>query len=441
MPDHSGELLARLERGDLTAADDVVERYASRLLALARSRLSARIARRIDAEDVVQSTYRSFFVRAQDGQFTAEREGDLWRLLATITLHKLSRQVRHHQAAKRSMNREAVAGDGNAVDLAQLVDREPSAADVVTVAEEVHWLLSQFEPLERQAIELRLQGQTFEEIAAGVGRSERTVRRWLSDAGEILQRRWERESRAPDPEVVRSSMPAPAAVSELVAPLNHADYHLGLLIGSGGVCKVYAAEHRATKQPVAVKVFRKRLRNRPSLVARFVNEAQIVARLNHPRIVRVHGIGRLPDDGYFMVMDFIEGGDLAALAARQPISAAQAAAIVADVADAIQHAHDRGVIHRDLKPGNVLIDRSGKIYVTDFGFASTNDIVAGSELADGHNEAIVGTVGFMAPEQIDSTLGPIGPHTDVYGLGALLFALLEGRPPQAGTALSESLAA
>jgi DNA-directed RNA polymerase specialized sigma24 family protein len=98
MTHSSAELLDRYERGDSAAADQLFARYADRLLALARSRLSAKLARRIDADDVVQSTYRSFFARARDGQFTADEPGDLWRLLATIALHKVRRQARRHRA-------------------------------------------------------------------------------------------------------------------------------------------------------------------------------------------------------------------------------------------------------------------------------------------------------------------------------------------------------
>ena len=158
-----------------------------------------------------------------------------------------------------------------------------------------------------------------------------------------------------------------------------------------------------------------------------------MARFNHPNIVRVHGLGRLPDGNCFMVMDFVEGLDLATLCSQEALSAVRAAQVVATVADAIQHAHEHGVIHRDLKPGNVLLDRDGRVFVTDFGFAWFD-----GEL-DREDRSIVGTAGFMAPEQIDRSLGPIGPHTDVYGLGALLYMLSCGRPPSVGDTGSEIL--
>ncbi len=158
-----------------------------------------------------------------------------------------------------------------------------------------------------------------------------------------------------------------------------------------------------------------------------------MARFRHPNIVPVHGLGRLADGGYFMVMDLIDGHDLTKLCDAGDIPPSTAAKIVAHVADAVQHAHDRGVIHRDMKPGNVLIDSSGHVFVTDFGFAWTEaDAVVDAE-------SIAGTVGFMAPEQMDRSLGPIGPATDVYGLGAILFAMCFGRPSVASASISECL--
>ena len=433
MQEDSRELLVRYQQGDPAAAAALFDRYAGRLLALARSRLSPKLARRVDADDVVQSTYRSFFLRAREGEFVAENPGDLWRLLATMTLHKLGRQAQRHRAAKRSLQREVTTVPDAPDWLGELADREPSAADVVAAAEELHWLLSQFDLAARKAIELRLQDLTLEEIAASIGRSERTIRRWLVDARELLTRRWaEQQSGDRRGTPGESAIPPPRSLAKAAtAPLLHADYHFEALIGSGGMSKVYAATHRASGSRVAIKVLRKRLRSRPHLVERFVHEAELVARFSHPNIVAVHGLGRLPDGNYFMVLDFIDAVDLAKLCRSEQLSADRAARIVADVADAIQHAHDHGVIHRDLKPGNALLDRRGKVFVTDFGFAWFDGE------ADRLDRSIVGTAGFMAPEQIDRSLGKIGPATDVYGLGALLFMLCSGHPPHEGQSISE----
>jgi serine/threonine protein kinase len=171
---------------------------------------------------------------------------------------------------------------------------------------------------------------------------------------------------------------------------------------------------------VAIKVLRKRLRGRSELVERFLREAEIVSRFSHPGIVPILGLGRLPDHNFFIVMELIDGPDLAKACQNTPLTPRRAAEIVGAVAGAIEHANQRGVIHRDLKPGNVLVDRNGRVFVTDFGFAWFD-----SEL-DRDVGSIVGTAGFMAPEQIDPSLAPIGPPTDVYGLGALLRMLVCG---------------
>ena len=375
------------------------------------------------------------FLFARDGAFVAEQEGDLWRLLATITLHKLSRQAKHHWAAKRSLLREASVESAAIDALANLADREPSPADVVAAVEELHWLMTQFEPIQRKALQLRLQELTAEEVAATIGRSERTVRRWLGEARELLAARWAEQQRtdADRNHSMSTSRFSQFAATGVQAPLRHSDYHLDALIGSGGMSKVYVATQKDTQRRVAIKVLRKRLRSRPHLVERFLREDEIVARFDHPNIVRIHGLGRLPDDNYFMAMEFIDGSDLASLLRSETLSIPRVVRIVATVAEAIQHAHDRGVIHRDLKPGNVLLDRAGQVFVTDFGFAWFDGEI------DREVQSIVGTAGFMAPEQIERSLGPIGPYTDVYGLGALLFMLLCRRPPHEGDTVSEIL--
>jgi RNA polymerase sigma factor (sigma-70 family) len=171
----SEQLLLRVRQGDEDASRQVFERYLTRLTALARSRLAARLQRRTDPEDVVLSAYRSFFVGARDGRFTLQRSGDLWRLLATITLHKLNRQVKRHSAESRDVQREIAAASG--ADFAH----EPTAEEAVALADELEAILTPLDPFLRRVLELRLQGQSLEEIAAITMRSERTVRRSLAD--------------------------------------------------------------------------------------------------------------------------------------------------------------------------------------------------------------------------------------------------------------------
>ena len=224
---------------------------------------------------------------------------------------------------------------------------------------------------------------------------------------------------------------APSAEQEAIdprAPLPWSDFELQEKLGAGSMGEVYRARQISLNKQVAVKLLRIATVAQPELVERFLREARTMAGLGHPHIVDVHGVGRCPGGGYFLVMDLIHGVSLADHIANGPLSVEEAVHIVADVADAVGHANQRGVIHRDLKPSNILLDEQGQVLVTDFGLAK----LLTDESAFSMGGQIVGTPQFMAPEQADPRRGTIGPATDVYGLGALFFALLTGQPPYSG---------
>lgn len=208
------------------------------------------------------------------------------------------------------------------------------------------------------------------------------------------------------------------------APLSLADFELQQRIGSGGTGAVYRAVQRSLKKAVAIKVHEPT--DRPDEIARFVREACSAARLRHPNIVDVHGIGRTPSGGYFLVMDLVSGRNLESHCRAGRLSYERIAEIVATIADAVHYGHEQGVIHRDLKPGNVLIADDGRVLVTDFGIAK---VEGDDDLT--RRECAVGTPRYMAPEQADSTWGAVGPWTDVYGLGGILYFLLTGQHPHA----------
>lgn len=216
------------------------------------------------------------------------------------------------------------------------------------------------------------------------------------------------------------------------ACLSHADYHLKRQIGAGGMCRVYTGVQMSLDKPVAVKILRKERLNDALSVQRFRREARLTASLRHPGIVDVHGLGRLPDGGYFMVLDLVSGQDLSLLGAIGPPRAAK---IVARLAHTLSHVHRAGIIHCDLKPANVLVDALDNVYLTDFGLAR----VLGAKQASVFSDHPAGTAAYMAPEQIDARFGTPGPWTDIYGLGGILHTLLFGRPHFVGTA-SEVLA-
>ena len=171
----------------------------------------------------------------------------------------------------------------------------------------------------------------------------------------------------------------------------------------------------------------------PEAVERFIAEAKTIARLQHPGIVSVYGLGKTPV-AYFQAMELIEGRDLAAVVRSGPVAIGEATRWIMQACEAVEHAHERGVIHCDLKPGNLIVDRDGRLHVADFGFAR---FLTENAAVDARME---GTAAFMAPEQISAYWGPIDPRTDIYGLGAVLYTLLTGRPPWDGRSIADVLA-
>jgi RNA polymerase sigma factor (sigma-70 family) len=185
----SAEIFDRYRRGDPAAAEELFTRYVGRLTLLARSRLSPALASRTDPEDIVLSAYRSFFVAARDGRFTLRRSGDLWRLLVSITLHKLYRQARTQSAERRVLREcEAPTSPGRAADLS----REPSPEEAVALADELEAVIAKLDPFARRVLELRLQDRSLAEISESLGRSERTIRRALTAIREELAERFQR---------------------------------------------------------------------------------------------------------------------------------------------------------------------------------------------------------------------------------------------------------
>ncbi len=201
-------------------------------------------------------------------------------------------------------------------------------------------------------------------------------------------------------------------------------------LGRGGMGVVHRARQVPLNRIVAVKRLLKGASASAEDKARFRAEGEAAARLAHPHVVAVHDVGS-SDGQPFLVMEYVEGTTLARRLAGGPLPPAEAAEILAPVCRAIQHAHERGVLHRDLKPSNILIGRDGRPMVGDFGLAKRIDLDLGADGADPLTAtgAILGTPSYMAPEQAASGRGGIGPPTDVYALGAILYQMLTGRPP------------
>lgn len=249
----------------------------------------------------------------------------------------------------------------------------------------------------------------------------------------ILQVDRELEAEADIPPRPSTSV-TPFTAFDPQAPLPFSDYVLRRIIGVGRMGKVYYAWQRSLDRFVAVKFLRKAFLEDQQAVQRFLQEARTVARLQHPHIVGVHGLGRTSGGGYFLVMDWIDGSDLADVIRTEEVTVADAVRWTIQACAGIEEAHRHGIVHCDLKPGNILRNAAGLIRVTDFGLARS--------LADDNrtDEGISGTAPYMAPEQVSGFWGSIDPRTDVYGLGGVLFALLTGRPPWTGQTLADILA-
>jgi WD40 repeat protein len=244
----------------------------------------------------------------------------------------------------------------------------------------------------------------------------------------------------------RVAMRKPAsfeAVTALLAPLSsQAASPLPLLkgydileeIGRGGMGIVYKAWQRHLNRPVAIKMVLLEASAKPEILVRFRQEAELAARLVHPNIVQVHEISHQGQTS-FLVMELLEGGSLSHKSNRRPQRALEAARLVEVLARAIEDAHRKGVLHRDLKPSNILLTADGVPKIADFGLATC----IGFETGLTTTGSLLGTPEYMAPEQANQRQRQIGPATDVYGLGAILYELLTGRPPITGTDIMDVL--
>jgi serine/threonine protein kinase len=214
------------------------------------------------------------------------------------------------------------------------------------------------------------------------------------------------------------------------------EYELLQEIARGGMGVVYKARQSQLNRTVALKMILSGQLASQNDVKRFYIEAEAAASLEHPGIVPIYEIGE-HDGQHFFSMGFIEGAGLDVQVSEGPMHPRKAAAVTQQVSKAITYAHSQNVIHRDLKPANVLIDGKGQAKVTDFGLAKRTDADSG---LTGTGQ-ILGTPSYMSPEQASGRTDTIGPAADIYSLGAILYALLTGRPPFQSANVMDTLVA
>lgn len=211
-------------------------------------------------------------------------------------------------------------------------------------------------------------------------------------------------------------------------------YALRRPIAAGGQASVWIADDRRLGRTVAVKLISAEAASRPGVVDRFKREAIAAAGLVHPHIAQVFDSGK-DDDSYYIVMELLEGGSLRDLLSIRPLSQLEAAIVGRAVALALAHAHSKGVLHRDVKPSNVLFTQTGFPKLADFGIALITDTESPDLTSQGQ---LLGTLSYMAPEQVAGQKA--SEATDIYALGLVLYESLSGRNPRAGASLAESTA-
>ncbi len=237
----------------------------------------------------------------------------------------------------------------------------------------------------------------------------------------------------PDPDITQIR---PQDAAAPVGGVAVAGFEIESTLGRGGMGVVYKAKQTGLNRVVALKMLLAGQFADPNLRARFLLEAESVAALEHPGIVKVYTVDQTADGHPYLAMEFVPGGTLAdRIKANGPLPATAATELLAKLADAVAHAHSRGVVHRDIKPLNVLLTAEGEPRLTDFGLAK----VGRAEQNLSVTGQVLGTPAYMAPEQAAGKVREVGTAADVYALGAVLYDVLTGRPPFSGDSQAVTL--
>lgn len=425
----ASDLVRSWKAGDERAAMVLVDRYCIRLVAFIASRMGQRWRHKIDPQDIVQSAMGGFFHAAAESRIHVSQSVSAWHLLATIAKRKLLRSIDRQSAIKRG-------GDAACVPLDAVVkqwSQEPSQQDAEELVQALHAMTGDLEPDLRDLLRALLRGETQREIAEAQQIAERTVRRRM----ERLRARL--ASEADKPNQAETGKPDQDFCMDTLPQWHYRDFVLGKMVGHGGFGKVYrAVTQGSTPQLVAVKFLRKRLWANPDAKRQFLREIDHASRINHPSIVRYLGWGSSPHGGPYVVQQWISGTPLAN---HGDVSVKQFTIWMLEICNALQAVHRFGVVHGDLTPTNVLVQESGQIMITDFGFSRRSEADP-QESKPGQPETeapIGGTLGFAAPEQIHDAFGEICPRTDIYALGGLAFWYLTKRAPHDWGSVAASL--
>ncbi|MHC4438600.1 MAG: serine/threonine-protein kinase, partial [Planctomycetota bacterium] len=199
------------------------------------------------------------------------------------------------------------------------------------------------------------------------------------------------------------------------------------LLGQGGMGAVYKARQKHLDRLVALKILPSQIGETEAFAERFTREARSLAKLNHPRIVSVHDSGHTETGLYYFIMEFVDGTDLRRVIQAGELSPAEALSIIPQICEALQYAHEQGIVHRDIKPENVLLDKKGYVKIADFGLAKLLDKPPTAYTLTQAGQKM-GTPQYMAPEQIEHP-GQVDHRADIYSLGVVFYEMLTGQLP------------
>jgi predicted Ser/Thr protein kinase len=240
----------------------------------------------------------------------------------------------------------------------------------------------------------------------------------------VVSRAHEAAKSAPAAPTVAYAGPATPTVEELATLFPQLE--IIELIGRGGMGAVYKARQPALDRLVALKVLPPEAGRDPAFAERFSREARALARLSHPNIVAVHDVGRA-GEFYYLVMEYVDGANLRQVLRDGKLTPEQALRIVPQICDALQYAHEEGIVHRDIKPENILLDRKGRVKIADFGLAKLLGRDTGDFTLTGSRQ-VMGTLYYMAPEQVERPL-EVDHRADIYSLGVVFYEMLTGQLP------------
>lgn len=221
----------------------------------------------------------------------------------------------------------------------------------------------------------------------------------------------------------RPELPLPEELTKL---LPHGNYQVERFLGAGGMGAVYQGVQVRLHRPVAIKIMRRDQGRDHDFEERFRREALAMAQLNHPNIVSVIDFGEAGADYLYIVMELVDGVDLMEIIRAGGMTQERAVALLPQICDALQYAHDNGIIHRDIKPGNIMLTRDGRVKMADFGLAKRHDVESGFRTQTG---AGMGTPDYAAPEQFGSSVG-IDHRADIYALGVMIYQMVTGHVPR-----------